>query len=153
MVKISDLLYLIQKYPFGSVDDPLYVFAGGTAVQCLLHDSMYQREYHDIDLSAFDSRFLKSIQKSRNDKTTFFYNASLTIDGIIPYYCKYPIELQIIQGSYYDAEITPNMGDVRSKSISKNLISLLSPEFIIVSKLSYPNVHRLQDFRDILALI
>ncbi len=151
MISLSDLVHLAHLYPPGSLEDPVYALAGGSAVQCWLQDSGRDREHHDIDLIAFHPRFLTSSLSVavRNDP---FFVGELFQDSIIPLTDTAAVPLQITQGSYYDSEIIPTVTDVRSVAIGTTFLPALSPEFIAVSKLSYPNMHRLCDFRDVLAL-
>lgn len=151
MTTISDLVRLGQLYPPGSLDDPVYAFAGGTAVQCWLHHSTNDREHEDIDLFTFKPSFLKSIMGVDFRQTSFFLGG-LTQEGIVAYSPAVPLQLQITRGSYFDSEISPTIEDVREVTIDETALLALSPEFIAVSKLSYPNVIRSCDFQDVLAL-
>jgi len=81
-----------------------------------------------------------------------FFVGCVTKKGIVAYSKELPLKIQIIRGSYFDSEISPTLDDVRLVTIGKTPLFILSPEFIVVSKLSYPNVHRLFDFHDVLAL-
>jgi hypothetical protein len=61
-------------------------------------------------------------------------------------------QIQIVKGVYYDSEIIPTEADIRQISIDQIPLLVLSPEFIAISKLSYPNIHHPLDFQDVLAL-
>lgn len=151
VVSIANLMRLGQLYPAGSLDDPIYAFSGGSAVQCWLHRCEYKREYHDIDIFTFKSCFPKSILSIDLSQTPFFIGGFMQ-GGIVGYSPTVPIQLQICRGGYFDSEINPFVADVRQVTIHNTSILALSPEFIAVSKLSYPNVHRSCDFLDVLAL-
>jgi hypothetical protein len=58
MVRLVELLRLGQFYSPGSLSNPRYAFAGGSAVQCWLYASKQDREHHDIDIFAFETNFL-----------------------------------------------------------------------------------------------
>lgn len=151
MVSISEIVRLAQLYPIGSLDKPIYAFAGGTAVQCWLHNSTNDRKHYDIDIFAFNPHFLKDTLGVDLNQPPFFIGG-LAQDGIVAYSHSAPIKLQITRGSYFDAEITPTLEDVRSITIGQASLLALSPEFVVVSQLSYPNVHHPHYFQDVLAL-
>lgn len=153
MISLSELVYLGKLYSPGSISNPNYAFVGGTAVQSWLHEyNGVDREHGDIDLFAFNDEFLKLVMGD-SFRLPAFYRGQLTPNGIIPFsqatvthYC------DIISVGYFDAENTPSVDDVRCIRLEGFPVLVLSPEFIVVSKLSYPNIHRPQDFQDVLAL-
>jgi hypothetical protein len=151
VIALSDLVRFVQLYPPGSLDDPLYAFAGGTALQCWLSAFVSNREYRDIDIYAFDAGFPTSTPDYCSGDLHFFVGG-FTQDGIVAYPKQAPISLQITRSGYFDSEVAPVESDIRSIEIKNTPVLVLSPEFIAVSKLSYPNVHRPYDFQDILVL-
>lgn len=145
----SNLSQLGKMYPPGDLEDPTYAIAGGSAVLCWLHDEGIHRQHHDIDLFAFNPQLLKVWIGS--DLPPLF-SGSFSEKGIAFGAKTETIDLQIIQKSYFHSEIIPTLDNIRSVSIQDIHLLSLSPEFLIVSKLSYPCVHRPYDFQDVLAL-
>jgi hypothetical protein len=113
MIILSDLIRFGQQYPPGSLNDPNYAFAGGTAMQCWLHDPAKDRKHHDIDLFAFKIDTLKSVVDTDFNQVSFF-SGELKQDSILADNHTAPNKIQIIRGSYFDAEITPTRKDIRS---------------------------------------
>lgn len=150
-VKLSDLSYLTKLYPPGSTDNPSYAFAGGSAVQCWLYGSQYDRDHNDIDIFCFNSNFAKTILKL-NEYCNAFSIGNFGRDGITIGNNQSHIPIHITQAGYFDSEIIPSISDTRQVMVHKTPFITLSPEFILVSKLSYPNVHRKRDLQDVIAL-
>ncbi|OQY99647.1 MAG: hypothetical protein B6D41_01060 [Chloroflexi bacterium UTCFX4] len=182
MVKITELVRFGRAYANGPTQKPAYAFSGGSAVQCWLHTSSDDREHYDIDVFAFNHNFLKEntaidpvlppifigrftqngiIPYSEINKVpdgrehirraqTFFKKALAGPDESVRWSAL--STLHIIWGSYFDSQITPSPKDVRSIIIRETLLLALSPEFVLVSKLSYPNVHNSIDLQDALRL-
>lgn len=149
MINISDLVRLGQLYLPGSLDDPAYIITGGSAVFCWLHNTPDCRQHRDIDVFVLKPN---QFPLPSTDNSSPYFVGRLTKDGIIAGRAKPIIEVQTVSGCYYDAEIIPGKNDARLVSIKNSLLPVLSPEFLVVSKLTYPNVHRSFDFSDVLAL-
>lgn len=151
MVSVFDLIRLIQHYPFGSISDPKFAFCGGTAVQCWLYPLGNNDERNDIDIFSFKSAFLNSIL---NVDCTYapLLLGGFVQDKIVPHSFDVPVQLQVCRRNYFDSEIIPTQADLRWVTVLQTLVPVLSTEFLVISKLSYPNVHRPRDFQDILAL-
>lgn len=150
MVRLTELVRLGHFYSSGSLSNPIYAFAGGSAVQCWLYDSICDREHHDIDLFAFNANFLE-LCPGFNLRLPLIIGG-LEQGGLVAYSPTAAIQVQIVKGVYYDSEIIPTIADVRMMIINETPLLVLSPEFISVSKLSYPNVHHSSDFQDVLSL-
>ena len=151
MITLPDLIRFGMLYPSGSLDSPVYAFAGGTASQCWLYDSEGDRKHHDIDVFTF-STGSPSLFPDGSPSHSCFFIGGFSQDGITAYTQGAPISLQISRGSYFDSEIAPTKSDVRLIEIQGISLLVLSPEFVAISKVSYPNVHRSYDFLDVLVL-
>ena len=152
MINLHHLKRLTQIYPQGTLEDPAFALAGGTAVLCLLHKCENKRIHHDIDIFSFENNlYPESIDGSQLDK--YFFAGSFTSDGISRNTSRRSVPLQVIRGLYFDSEIPPSKSDICLIKINTLQLLTLSPEFIIISKLSYPYPHRLCDFQDVLSLI
>jgi hypothetical protein len=151
MTPLEALTDIVDRYPPGPPDDPLYAFAGGVAVHHWLRDASCRQSHHDIDIFSFKSSFMASFSTSHSGNETiiatrFFNDGTASIPQ-----CP-PLTIEVIRGSYFDAEITPNTPDTVEVRPGRRPFFVLSPEFLVVSKISYPNVHRGNDFRDIVDL-
>jgi hypothetical protein len=147
MVALSDLERFFKLFPLEGSKVPQYAFAGGSALLCWLHQKPDGRNHHDIDVVAFDRSFPSSLNKQNQ-----FFRGGLTTNGLVGPSQQNSIPLQIIYGHYFDADNIPTLGDVRMFRTETTWLPVLSSEFIAVSKLTYPNVHRPYDFQDILSL-
>ena len=152
MINLHHLKRLIDLYPQGTLENPTFALAGGTAVLCLLHHHKNKRNHHDIDIFSFENNiYPENIDDSPLDK--YFFVGSFASKGILRNNDQSSVPLQVIRRLYFDSEVTPSRSDVCLVKIKTSKFLTLSPEFIIISKLSYPYPHRLCDFRDVLSLI
>lgn len=151
-VQLSDLVNLASNHPQGSVSEPNYVFGGGSAIQSWLGDKANSRRlHHDIDLYVFQPLFFQKATGINLDQTPFF-TGFLSQSNISTSALSDSIPIEASRDIYYDAEVIPALSDIRLVTVNGASLLALSPEFVAVSKLSYPNVHRLKDFEDILEL-
>lgn len=111
MITLADITRFTRLYPT-SFGDPAYAFAGGSAVQCWLHGSIYNRKHNDIDIFAFDPNFIHSITGDTDNHNCFF-SGSFPQDGVITGNQSTQSKIDIVRGGYYDSEITPDPIDVR----------------------------------------
>ena len=152
MINLHHLKRLTELYPQGTLENPTFALAGGAAVLCLLHHRENKRNHHDIDIFSFENNLNPEIiDDSPLDK--YFFVGSFASKGIFRNNDRSSVPLQVIRGLYFDSEVTPSRSDVCLVKIKPLELLTLSPEFIIISKLSYPYPHRLCDFQDVLSLI
>jgi hypothetical protein len=149
MIKVTDLAQLGLLFPSGSLDAPEYVITGGCAVLCWLHNTHYNREHGDIDLLVLDQEKLRLPNEA---KSSPFFAGNLAQGGIVSASENPLIEFQLVDGIYFDSEISPKLRDMRTVNLQQIPLIVLSPEFLAISKFSYPNVHRFVDFFDVIAL-
>jgi len=149
MITIDDIIQIGRCYS-SEIKKDKFVFAGGTAVQCWLYNTSFDRPHKDIDLFIFDAEYYINLTGVDWIEEPYFCGGK-SLDGAITSE-KNHILVEIIYGGYVDSEITPRVNDVRLIEIKNVIIPLLSPEFIVISKISYPNVHNFKDLYDVLLL-
>lgn len=149
MITVSDLLSLARVCPAGGLDvPPIYAVGGGSAVLCHLHNrGMSTRG--DIDLFVFEpTSFENDHGKMPAHAVRWLSAGSLAVTPLQ----EQNAEVHIVRGVWFDCEIAPGREDARWISIQSTNIPCLTPEYLAVSKLAYPNVHRSSDFSDVLLL-
>ncbi len=150
MVDTLDITTLARVFPQPRWRSPDYAIVGGTGVACILGSSRPRRIHQDIDLFAFRESFIRKIPGYMTQQS------AVRIGRINGERFRHEpgvgIPIEIVRGAYFDSEITPSTRDVRKVRCRGMSVRVVSPEFLLVSKLSYPNVHRSHDFQDVLAL-
>ena len=152
MINYIDLQRIVQFLPIGTINKPNYAFSGGTAVYCILRRGNADRIHRDIDMYVFDRSSIMHMFPSFTDPKAVAC-ARLTKNGIKEGEKIDGVPIDIIIGSYYDSEIIPCKSDVQHISLNQTSMPILSPEFIVASKFSFPNIHRTFDIIDIFRII
>ena len=114
---------------------------------CWLYGSGRDREHDDIDLFSF----------APHDPHPRRPDSALTVmrlapEGLSDDSSVNGPDIEIITGSYFHAEISPSARDIREVVLNGTPLPVLSPEFLLISKLSYPSSHRIRDIQDVIAL-
>jgi hypothetical protein len=151
MIRLAEIERLGQCYPSGSLTAPAYVLAGGTGVQYWLRDTTLDRPHRNLTLFCFTPDFLSTLAPKSQPPPTLFVGTLTRSGKIIP--SGAPFQVEVCRGAYFDSEILPSLADALPIRLAATPLFALSLEFLVMSKLSYPNVHRSVDLHDVLALL
>lgn len=149
MIRARDLALLGRLYPVQPTQAPPYVLTGGSAVLCWLYDAPDCRRHRDIDLLVLQP---EQFPLPGGGGSAPYLVGRLTDQGITTDRGHPVVEVQTVRGCYYDAEIVPGEADVRFCRVEETLLPVLSPEFLMASKLTFPNVHAWFDLDDAFSL-